>query len=244
MADLIIPQSPTKAIAKIIAMDDLQLSTGVGGGQTHRWGDWHWLQADSEKWTTFRVIVEPLQQAYINKKSISTEQRNLVKETILAARNYSNNDVDGHRLFLKIAAHGDNHDWTIAEIKYGTPLAKKPGKAKSDSPEMLMPTTNVKKNAKGIMQLRVFCGDTPKSTKLPERMKFAKVYRCIGTVAPTSIDEFAFYGNAKRGKLLVDFAGVDVSGSTKIYAWFFARYESNKGELGLPGEWEFAEILS
>ena len=243
MTDTTIPQSPVKAIARIIAIDDEQLSQGSGGVGHKKYEDWKWIQAESDMWTSVRDAVEPFFQPYINKKNINTEERNFVKEKIQLARDYSCNDVNGHRLFLKIAAFGNNHDWTVAGIKYGTPLAKKPSVAKSDSPGLLTPKASIVQNVLGGMRLKVVNLLTPNSKKLPDGIKFAKVYRYIGISEPTSPKDFLFYGNVKRGYLDVTFDGIDLTGEEKLRAYYFARYESNKGELGLASETVSAGVL-
>ncbi len=229
-----IPQNIIKAIIYIIALDDLQLSQGSGGIGHHKWEDWLWTQEDSEYVTSIRNILEPLLVPYQNKKTITTEQRAQVKQAVKSMREYASYDVNGRRLLLKIAALGDNHDWNVANIRFGTPLAKKSGTKKSDVTEMLQPMLSVKKNVYGEMQLSVVSPETPTSKRLPKGMKFVKVFRYIGATAPTSNAAFALYGNAKRGKIHITFEGVDNSGTTKLYAYYFACYESNKGELGQP----------
>ncbi|MEI8204606.1 MAG: hypothetical protein WCH34_16420, partial [Bacteroidota bacterium] len=118
-----IPPNIIEAIIYIIALDDLQVSEGSGGLGTYKWQDWHWTLEESQFWTSLRLIVEPYLHSYANKKTISTEQRETVKLTIKKAHRYSSYETNGHRLMLKIAAHGDMNDWTVANIKYGTPLA-------------------------------------------------------------------------------------------------------------------------
>ena len=237
-----IPQNIIKAIIAIIAIDDLQLSGGPLPA-LFRWQIWKWLQIESDDWTGFRNILEPLLQPYINKKTITSEQRDLVKTTVKAARDYAGYGPHGHRLLLKIAAFGDNHDWEVANIKLGTPLAKKPGKAKSDSTALKQPSLKIKYNILGEMMLTVLDPDNPTSVGLPAGMKFAKVYLYIGSVAPKNVNDYVFYGNAKRGKLSVKFTNIENSGTIKLYAYFIARYESNKGELGQPCGMVSAEII-
>ena len=229
-----IPQNIIKAIIYIIALDDLQLSQGSGGVGHHKWEDWMWTQEDSEYVTSIRNILEPLLVPYQKKKTITTAQRAQVKTAVKSMREYASYDVNGHRLLLKIAALGDNNDWNVANIKFGTPLAKKHGGNKSDATAMLQPMLSMKKNILGEMELGVVSPETPTSKKLPKGMKFAKVFRYIGATAPKSNADFALYGNAKRGKIHITFEGVDNSGTTKLYAYYFACYESNKGELGQP----------
>ena len=166
-----------------------------------------------------------------------------MKETIQSLRDYSGYSVNGHRLLLKVAAHGDNNAWTVANIKYGTPLAKKASKGKSDSNGLHQPIVTIVKNILGEMELMVASSETPKKTKMPEGMKFAKIYRFIGATTSKDHNDFDFYGNANRGKLLVNYKGVNLTGNTKLYACYFGRYESIKGELGEAGPIVYAEIL-
>ncbi|MEI8203088.1 MAG: hypothetical protein WCH34_08765 [Bacteroidota bacterium] len=238
-----IPVKTIPAIIYIEGVDDLQLSQGSGGVGTHRWQDWHWELEESEYWTSARQILVPFLESYSNKKTITTDQRKLVNDTIKSLRDYSSYNVNGHRLLLKIAAFGNNHEWMVANIKFGTPLAKKPSKGASDSPEFKQPVITVLKNMLGEMELRVVSGENQKSTKLPAGMKFAKVYRYIGITPPKSIADFSLYGNAKRGKIAINFDGIDLSGNSKIYAYFYGVYESNKGKLGQPGPIVSALIL-
>ena len=242
MADTNISQNIIKAIMAVIAIDDLQLSGGPLP-LLFKWQIWKWLQSESDDWTAFRNILEPLLQPYINKKTITTEERELVKTTVKEARDYAGYGLHGHRLLLKIAAFGDNHDWEVANIKLGTPLAKKPGKAKSDSTALKQPSLNVKYNILGEMMLTVLDPDNPTSVGLPPGMKFAKVYMAIGATPPKSVNDYIFYGNAKRGKISVKFSNIENSGTLKLYAYFIARYESNKGELGQPCVMVSAEIM-
>ncbi len=146
-------------------------------------------------------------------------------------REYTSYDVNGHRLLLKIAALGDNNDWNMANIRFETPLAKKSGSKKSHVTDMLQPVLSVKKNIYGEMRLSVVSPETPTQAKLPKGIKFAKAFHYIGSTAPKSNTDFSLYGNAKRGKIQITFEGVDNSGSTKLYAYYYACYESNKGEL-------------
>ncbi len=243
MANTNIPQKIYEAIIYIMALDDLQRSEGSGGIGTFKWQDWHWTEEESLFWHNMREIVAPLLEPYANKKTITTGQRNTIKITIKTLREYAGYDVGGHRLLFKIIAHGEYSDWAVANIKLGTPLAKKSGHRKSDSTVALQPTVIIQKNLLGEMVLIVFNPNTPTSLRLPEGMKFVKVYRYIGTQPPKSVHELTFYANAYRGRLAVNFEGVDLSGKEKIFVWFAARYESNNGELGVPGGMVFAQIL-
>ncbi len=239
-----IPSNPNKAIDAVVDIDNRQLSPGSGGINTHRYEDWHWTPAESAMFTSYRVILVQYREAYANKNTITTAERSIVKQTLKAVREYSGHGVTGHRLFLKIAAFGDTQDWNIANIKLGTPLAKKPALAQGDSPVALQPVVIIKEVLSNEMILTVENPQTPSKVALPKGMKFSKVYRYVGSVAPKSTADFEFYGNAKKGRLAVNFDGIDLSGTTKLFAWFFARYESNKGELGQAGGWVSKQILS
>lgn len=243
MANTNIPQKILEAIIYIMALDDLQLSKGSGGIGTFKWQDWHWTQEESIFWHKMRNILSPMLKPYSNKKTITNEDKAMIRQTIKSLREYTGYDVGGHRLLFKIIAHGEYSDWAVANIKLGTPLAKKSGYHKSDSTAMLQPTVIIRKNIIGEMQLMVFNPNTPTSLRLPDGMKFAKVYRYIGTEPAKSVNDFTFCGNAFRGKLCVNFADVDQSSNVVLYAWYFARYESNKGELGAPGARVSAQII-
>ena len=238
----IIPEKVIPAMFFIISVDNLQKSESNIPG-TLRWQLWHWTQEESDFWTKQRNVIEPLLKQYSNRHTISTEEREKVKKAIKSIREYSSYDVNGHRLLLKIAAFGNNSDWSIANIKFGTPLAKKTGSGKLDATSLKSPLLSVVSNLLGQQLLFVRDVDAPSSTKLPEGIKFAKVYRYIGTEPPQNINEYEFVGNAKRGRLVCTFEGKEFSGNQKIYAYYIARYESKKGELGEHGAMAFAEIL-
>jgi hypothetical protein len=176
----IIPQKILQAIIYIITLDELQRSPGKIAG-TFKWQEWYWTQEESEFWTSLRDVVEPLLQPYMEKKTITSAQRENVKQAIKSAHEYASFDVQGHRLMLKIAAHGDVMDWTAANIKFGTSLAKKTNIAKSESLKMLEPSLNIIGNIIHQQMLSVRNPENPTSTKVPKGIKFAKVYRYVGT---------------------------------------------------------------
>ncbi len=238
-----IPQNVIKAILYIIALDNLQLSVGSSGVGTHKWEDWHWIITESAYVTSLRLILDPLKELYASKTNITTGQRDTVRKNIKLARDYSGYGLTGHRLLIKIAGFGNDNDWTVANIKFGTPLAKKPGKGKSESTAMLKPVLTLNNNKIGEMEIGVASPEAPSVIRLPEGMRFAKVFRCISTTKPISTDAFVLYGNAKRGKMHVTFDGIDLSGTEKLYAWFYGIYESTKGELGQASGMISAEIL-
>jgi len=239
-----IPQPILAAIIYIIALDERQLSEGSGGPGTFKWEDWGWKLNESKYWTAKRLILEPLMMPYANKISISTEQRNLIKQTIEALRKYAGSKVGGHRLIQKISAFGDNKDWVIANVKLGTPLAKKPSKEKKASNlKLKKPVLSIVLNALLVQKVTARNPDNPNLLKMPDGIKFIKIYLYIGTKPPKSLDDYKFYDNAKRGSLIIKFEEFNLSGKEKIYAYYFARYESKKGVLGLQSNVVNAEIL-
>jgi hypothetical protein len=99
----------------------------------------------------------------------------------------------------------------------------------------LKPVLSIKKYDVGEHIVGVVNPETPKSSALPDGIKFAKLYRFIGTVAPTALSQYVFVANAKKGKALSSFADADLAAfpvGTVVYAWYIARYESNTGVLG------------
>jgi hypothetical protein len=238
----IIPQRIFEAMMYIIALDDLQTSPGITPG-TFKWQSWHWTQEESEFWTSLRNVVEPLRDPYVQKTTISGAQRDKVKLAIRSAREYSSFDVSGHRLLLKIAGFGDSHAWEIANVKFGTPRAKKAHGGKSDSTAMKQPSLTIRENILHQQLLIVLDPDAPKSKKLPDGMKFAKIYRYVGKEPPANIHQYEFIGNSYRGRFVSHFSEMGLSGDEKIYAYYIARYESKKGELGMPCAMVSAEIL-
>jgi hypothetical protein len=88
--------------------------------------------------------------------------------------------------------------------------------------------------------------DSPKRAALPDGVKFVKVYRFVGTTAPTALAQYTFVGNAQRGTVLSSFTDIDLAAfaaDAVVYAWYVARYESSKGVLGNACGSIRAEIL-
>lgn len=242
MAETIFPQGAIAGIMYVIGVDDEQLSEGSGGPQTFIWMDWKWILAESNFWTAKRNILEPFLIRYQSKTSINTEERQLVKQTLDELRAYAGYQAGGHRLLFKIIAFGDNHAWTVANIKLGTPKAKKPAQGNQDAPAITTPETSLKSNVVGGMVFTAKNPATPDSKKLPKGMKFIKFYRYIGSERPKKASDFTFYANGFRGKIVMEFNGIE-EGEKKLYCWVYARYEGNKGDLGLPGNWVSGEIM-
>ena len=112
-------------------------------------------------------------------------------------------------------------------------MAQSASKTSGDT-KALTPAITMKKNIEGTHQLAVRNPDKSKSRALPKGMRALKVYRYIGTAAPTSIKQYEFVGNAKRGLIISNFAELGFDPNIKLWAWYIARYESTKGMLGNP----------
>ena len=80
--------------------------------------------------------------------------------------------------------------------------------------------------------------NTPTSRALPPGMRMAMVYRAIGESEPKYYKEFEYIGNAKRGLYVSNLDLGELPGSTKLYAFYIARYQSKTGKMG-----EFSTVL-
>jgi hypothetical protein len=50
-------------------------------------------------------------------------------------------------------------------------------------------------------------------------------------------------GNAIRSEFTSDFVDLEFNTDKKVFAWYYARYESTKGMLGLPGNIKKAPVI-
>lgn len=232
--------------------DDLQLSPGRVAG-TKKYQDWGWSDAESAQWTSYRDQSDDLFPKWADKKHVNTDTSDQMTILIKAVKKYDNDPLTGHHLLDKVALGGTTSDCETFHVKRGTALAavshqgaatgRMVGGAVGDSKK---PVLSIKKYDVGEHQLSITNPDTPKSHALPDGTKFAKLYRYIGTAAPTSISQYQFVGNGKRGKVLSVFTDGDLAAfpaTTVTYAWYIARYESNKGVLGDPCGAIRAQIL-
>jgi hypothetical protein len=212
--------------------DNHQLSINPVSGQAF-WKDWGWTAADSAQWTSFRTQSDKLFLLYSDKKHNTTENREEMITLIKNVKAYDHNPLTGHHMLDKIAISGTMNSCSIFKVKRGTPLVLKPDKI-GPLPGTLIPVITVKENTEGEHKLAVRNPKTPKSRAIPKGMKFCKVYRYIGTAAPTNISQYQFIVNAKRGLAISNFAEIGLDPTVKLWAWYIARYESTKGVLGNP----------
>ena len=232
---------PSNAAAFAVYMqntDNLQLSAGIPA-TTKKWQNWGWTAAQSAQWTSFRTQCDLLYPQYAdesrNNTSITDQMNLLMKNT----KKYDNDVLIGFHLLDKVPLGGTISDCVTFRVKRNSPLAgvshQGAAAALSIRASAGKPVLAIKKYDVGEHRLSVTNPETPTSHALPNSIKFAKVYRYIGTTAPTGINQYMFVGNAKRGSVLSSFADADLSAfapNVAVYAWYIARYESNKGVLG------------
>ena len=229
-----IPTEPDVFAPFMDNTDNHQLSINPVSGQAY-WKDWGWTTADSAQWTAYRTQSDKLYLLYSDKKHNNTENRNEMTTLIKNVKAYDHNPLTGHHLLDKIAIMGTMNSCSIFKVKRGTPLVLTADKI-GPLPGTLIPVLTERLNTEGEHKLAVRNPLKPKSRAIPKGMKFCKVYRFIGTAAPTSISQYQFIGNAKRGLIVSNFAEIGLDPTAKLWAWYIARYESTKGVLGNPSK--------
>jgi hypothetical protein len=226
-----IPREPEKFAPYMDSTDNLQLSTDTATNQPF-YKDWGWTQAQSAQWTAYRKQSDALFVVYSNKKLSNTENKEAIRILIDTVEKYDHDPIMGNHLLDRIALSGSVNDCTTFKVKRGTPLVLKTADKAGPLPGALIPVITVRENTEGEHKLAVRNPKTPKSRAIPKGMKFCKVYRYIGTAAPTNISQYQFIVNAKRGLAISEFAALGLNANVKLWAWYIARYESTKGVLG------------
>jgi hypothetical protein len=227
-----IPTKPADFAPFMDNTDDHQLSINPLSGQAF-YKDWGWTTAESSQWTTYRKQSDKLFQELGDKKHSTSEEREEMTILIKNVKAFDHDKLSGHHLLDKIAILGTVNSCATFKVKRGTPLVLTTDKI-GPLPGMLVPVVTMRENIEGEHKLAVRNPKTPKSRAIPKGMKFCKVYRFIGTAAPTSIKQYEFIGNAKRGMIVSNFAELGLDANIKLWAWYIARYESTKGVLGNP----------
>ena len=224
--------TPSKFVPQIIVLDDLQLSPGVSNPS--RFMDWYWTSDESVWITKCREDAEKLWLKMIDTRNCPPEIKDEMKLLIRGFMAYDHGNVDPHNLLDKIADFGTIQDCESVGVKRGTPLAKAPSQDVSGMLEaMLKPAIGLRRNDIGQHLLTVVNPETPDSKAVPKGIKCARVFRYIGTTAPTKLSQYESIGNAKRGLFLSKFEDLEPQ-TVKIYAWYIARYESTRGVMGDP----------
>ncbi len=236
-----ISTKPSEFAPYMQSTDKLQLSINPTTGNP-KWKDWGWTSAQSAQWTSFRNQSDLLFPQWSDKNNNNTNITDQMGILIRNVKKYDNDPLTGFHLLDKVAMNGTISDCETFHVKRGTALAavSHQGAATARNIGGLVagpekPVLAMKKYDVGEHHITVTNPDTPKSHALPSGIKFAKVYRYIGTVAPTSLSQYQFVGNAKRGSVLSSISSADLAAipaNTISYAWYIARYESNKGVLG------------
>ena len=228
MSDTRIPTSIPEFVAYMEDTDDYQLAI-VAPATTANYLRWGWTAPQSAWWHTNRQKSDSLFAIYKNKKfrtSDNTEQiHQLIK--VVSTYDHANHLLDN----VANSSNSINTDYEKFKVKRGTPL-QDTTHSRTPNPGLLKPVITVREITHLQQRLTVRNPEEPESRGLPEGMKFARVYRFIGTNEPTDLKQFEFIGNAKRGLLISNFELADL----KNEAWYYARYESNTGVMGAASE--------
>lgn len=228
-----IPTRPEQFAPYMDNTDDLQLAANPTAPPPQNFQKFGWTAAESAQWTAFRKQSDKLFQQVSDKKKSTSDLKDQMKILIKNVKAYDHDKLSGHHLLDKVALNGTTSDCETFRVKRGTALAKSVTKTSGDT-GTLIPVLSVRKNNVGEHLLRATNNDKEKSKAIPKGMKFLKVYRFIGTKPPSSIDDYIFVANAKRGKALSHFSDLGLDPNVKMWAWYIARYESSTGKLGDP----------
>jgi len=225
-----IPKKVKDFVPYLDDLDDLQLSDG-STPPAKKWEDWSWSEEESEKITEYREAADVLFEKLSNKKFIYTEIRDEMKTLIKNVRSYDNDKLTGHHLLDKIALFGTMSDCETANVKRGTPLELSPSHKKGDKVTKV-PVMEVVEYLPGRHKIKVTDPETPKSRAKPVGIKFVRVYRFIGSEEPTKFSQYTEIDNAENGYVISELPESETTGSTKVWAWYRSRYESNQGVEG------------
>jgi hypothetical protein len=210
--------------------DDLQKSDLPSPSTEKRYTLWGWKNEESEQWSLYRetsnnlmmLLGDPTKTGPANIKKMNV----LIKEV----RAFDNSKINGHHLLDKVASFGSVDDQIAFNVRRGTVLDD-PAEEAEKKPEMMVPSLSIIEYGLGQQLIGAAQSDATKTIALPEGIKFLKIYRFIGVEKPQSTDDYHFLGNAKRGRLLSSFEGVQAVEGKTLKAYYLARYESNIGEL-------------
>lgn len=223
--------TPSKFVQQIIVLDDLQLSAGTPPNAS-KYLDWNWTTDESAWIAACRNSSDGFWLQMIDKRKCPPEVKDEMNLLIKSFMAYDHGTIDPHNLLDKIGVFGSILDCESANVKRGTPLAKIPSHGGESLLEaMLKPTISMRKNEIGQQLLTVVNPGTPESKALPQGIKCCRVFRYVGTVAPTKQSQYESIGNAKRGLFLSTFENMEVQ-TVKTYAWYIACYEDTRGVLG------------
>jgi hypothetical protein len=240
-SDVRLSPKPSVFNDQMIRTDELQLKV-MTPPSTLRYTLWHWTAEESAAWSMYREKSESLYGLLCNPDTVGPTIRKKMKELIKEVRTYDNDKANGHHLLDKVALFGTIDDCLTFNVKGRTVLAADPTHH-SEEAVTFRPSVTVLNNEEGMQLLSVINPDTPGSKKLPEGMAFARLYRFIGTEMPQNLKLYDYVGIAKKGEYLSTFGDLHFTDDKRVYAFYFARYESKQGVLGEPSAIVKAEIL-
>jgi hypothetical protein len=221
---------PSKFVPQIDVLDELQLSPGTAPG-SKKYLDWYWTPDESQHVTSVRQKADEFWKKMGDRKNCPDEIKDEMRVLIHDFLAYDHGDTEPHRLLNKIADFGSLSDCDTVGVKRGTPLAKAPGKGGGVIlASKVKPLIAVRSNKIGSHMLTVVNPETPYSKALPDGIKCARVYRFIGTAAPTKPSQYESIGNAKRGLFESKLEGLEPS-DDRLFAWYVGRYEDTRGEV-------------
>jgi hypothetical protein len=235
---------PSKFVARLDVVDELQLSDGTPPN-TKKYMDWGWKDTESAHVTLIRKKADEYFELMKDKKNCPTVVRDQMTILIADFMAYDHGKTEPHKLWDKIAAFGSITDCESAGVKRGTPLAKAPTED-DEVPiveQMLKALIGIRVNAIGMHLLSVVNSASPSSKALPKGIKFAKVFVYIGTEPPANLKQYYVIGNARRGMFLNKLNDIEPVEGKDLYAWYIVRYENTRGELGEPSNRLKAEIF-
>ncbi|MBI3501350.1 MAG: hypothetical protein HY063_06100, partial [Bacteroidetes bacterium] len=196
--------------------------------QNNRYLTWGWTQAESQQWTAFRNIDNPLYLKWIDKKvSRTTDITTLLKQNIKNCLLYDHDKTIGHKLLDKVGAFGSVADCEKFHVKRGTVLADSTRTQKTTATGK-EPELAVKKTMHLLHTLEVH-HPNKKGKGNPDDVKATRIYTAITADSNVpSADQFKYMGDAKRGFFTVHFEDKDL----RKVAWHSALYEDSKGNIG------------
>ena len=229
--DLRISTNKDKFNKYLNATDDLQKSALPAPSTDKRYTIWGWKDEESTQWTEFRKTSNEYMTLLGDPDTYSPAVVKKMNKHIKEVRLYDNDKINGHHLLDKVAVFGTMDDQITFNLKRDTSMAEEPSEGEK-KPMMIVPALSIIQFGLGQQLIGATQSDGKKTKALPEGMKFLKIYRAIASVRPESFDDYHFLGNAKRGRLLSSFEGIQIPEDKKLNAYYIARYESTTGALG------------
>jgi hypothetical protein len=239
-----IPSEPSTFNTYMGVTDDYQLADDPDNPGNPRYKKWNWTDAESDQWTAFRTQTNTVFAQYDTEATVNKTVRDSMTTVMRQVNEYDHDGDTGHRLLDKVAVFGNLADWEIFRVKRSTSLADE-SVTRTGDVGSLRATLTLRSAGPGEHELGVNNPETPDSHALPVGIKFAEVYRYIGTpdTPPASVLNYAQIGVAKRGIFLSKIDDQTFDKTKKYYAWYIVRYQAENGDLGLPSDELIVQIL-